>query len=144
MAGPRRVVASIAYRRHVRPDDLADLQQEVRLAIWKAGRDRQVNATWIFKVVASRVLDHLRHEARTKRARITGSQHQSSNPADDAELSHLLRARLSTLSNDLQRYYYLRYRCGMTEREVGLKTGNTRSTVRHWERRLKGQLARPA
>jgi hypothetical protein len=40
-----RIVALIASRHHVHPDDIPDLVQDVRLSIWKAGENRAVNAT---------------------------------------------------------------------------------------------------
>ncbi len=40
-----RIVALIATRYRVNPDDIPDLVQEVRLTIWKAGENRAVNAT---------------------------------------------------------------------------------------------------
>src|SRR5262249_58535206 len=45
----RKVARRVAYTYHVSDSDVPDLYQELCLALWKAGSDRIVNATWIFQ-----------------------------------------------------------------------------------------------
>jgi RNA polymerase sigma factor (sigma-70 family) len=140
-----RIVARIASRYRVNPDDVPDLVQEVRLTIWKAGENRAVNATWIFKVVASRVLDHVRARARNRSFEFAGvPEDLPDSSCDDAELAHLIRARLCRLPQTLQHFCELRFGHDMSEREVAWEMHLSRSSVRWIERRCRRELTGPA
>jgi RNA polymerase sigma factor (sigma-70 family) len=136
-----RIVALIATRRNVSPDDIPDLVQEVRLTIWKAGANRAVNATWIFKVVASRVLDHVRAQASNRSFDFTSVPEDSlASSYDDAELTHLLRARLCRLPRTLRRFCDLRFGQGLSQREIAREMHLCRSSVRWLERSCRREL----
>ncbi len=136
-----RIVALIASRHRVNPDDIPDLVQEVRLTIWKAGENRAVNATWIFKVVASRVLDHVRAQASHRSFEFTGvPEDLPESSCDGAELAHLLRARLCRLPQTLQLFCHLRFGQDMSQREIAREMHLSRSSVRWLERRSRREL----
>ncbi len=136
-----RIVALIATRYRVNPDDIPDLVQEVRLTIWKAGENRAVNATWIFKVVASRILDHVRAQARNCSFEFTGvPEDLPESSCDGAELVHLLRARLSRLPRTLRRFCDLRFAKDLSQREIAREMHLSRSSVRWLERRSRREL----
>lgn len=136
-----RVVARLASRYRVSANDIPDIVQEVRLTLWKAGAERVVNATWIFKVVASRVMDHLRKRGACEPefiSSVAAALHQA--PIVDAELAYLLAARASTLPARILHYYRLRYGQGLSEREVATSMHVSRSSVRWLDRRCRQAL----
>ena len=140
-----RVVARIASRHHVSPDDIPDLVQEVRLTIWKAGENRAVNATWIFKVVASRVVDYVRARARNRSFEFACvPENLPDSSRDDTELAHLFRARLCRLPQRVQHFCDLRFGQDLSQREIAREMHISRSSVRWIERRCRRELTGPA
>ena len=58
LESPRLIAVArcVGYRLALSPDDLPDLLQEVRLAIWNAGMDQPINSTWVFHTTRHHVL----------------------------------------------------------------------------------------
>ena len=136
-----RIVALIAARHRVNPDDIPDLVQEVRLTIWRAGENRAINATWIFKVVASRVLDQVRAQASNRSFEFTVAfEDLPESSRDNAELAHLLKARLSRLPRTLRRFCDLRFAKDISQREIAREMHLSRGSVRWLERCSRREL----
>lgn len=141
-----RVASRVARTYGLLYPDAADLLQELRIAIWKAGRDVSLNSTWIFHTamhkasdLATRNRDHGCHDASQLIPRTASTSR-------DSDLTHLLRARADRLPDRIRRFYDLRYREGLSQREISLRLGLCRSSVRWLESQctqlMKGSLER--
>jgi RNA polymerase sigma factor (sigma-70 family) len=139
------VAARVAYRFGLPPQDVPELLQELRIALWKAGSSTPVNPTWILHTAQHKGIDLLRR--RRERAREISFSGDSSIPSPrDPELLRLLRARVDALPSRLKEFYFLRYRAGLSERQIADRLGVCRGSVRCLERRcvrsVKGRLSR--
>jgi RNA polymerase sigma factor (sigma-70 family) len=130
------IARRVAYRCGVALDDLPDLLQEVRIALWKAGLEQPINSTWVFQTASHKAIDLKRRAVSRGRKPATGVLPE----AADSELIHLLRARASGLSGALQIFYTFRYVEGLSEREIAKRMGISRSSVRWMERRCRIQV----
>lgn len=130
------IVRRVAYRCGVASDDLPDLLQEVRIALWKTGLERPINSTWIFQTASHKAIDLKRRVGSRGRETVAGFLPE----AFDAELIHLLRARASGLSGALRKFYMFRYEEGLSEREIAQRMGISRSSVRWMEHRCRIQV----
>jgi RNA polymerase sigma factor (sigma-70 family) len=140
---PARVMARVAYQYGLGPEDLEDLLQELRIALWKAEPEVRVGASWIFQVASHKAVDFIRRQARTRRGdrAFAGS---TARPAHDLELDHLLHVRVARLPASLRKFYDLHYQQGLSEREIAERLLLCRSSVRWLERccrqRIAGQI----
>jgi RNA polymerase sigma factor (sigma-70 family) len=126
----RRVAVRVAQQYGLPQADIPDLLQELRIALWKAGPDRGVNATWVFHTASHKAMDLL-SERRARRLDSGVGFAESHRPTRwDPELRHLLRARVAGLPVRLQLFFTLRYRKGLTESEVAESLGIGRGAVR--------------
>lgn len=112
-------------------EEMADLLQDIRLALCQAGLDRKVNSTWIYHTALHKAVDRIR--SGMKQARVLRTK--SSSAVADDQLLHLLRARLSLLPPRLQVFCNLRYRLGLSSHEVSDRLGVSRASVRWLERK---------
>lgn len=139
-----RIASRVAYEYGLPPQDIDDLFQELCLALWIAGPATLVNTTWVFHTANHKAVDAL---ARNRRTRLAGKGEallRDAPKGDDLELSHLLHSRMTRLPERLRRFYLLRYREGLSQRETGQRMGLCRSSVRWLERQclrsVKGRL----
>lgn len=124
-----RVAARAARQHGLQEDDLPELLQDLRIAVWQAGDRAPVTAAWIFGVASHKAVDMVRLKTRAHRndqdlAAI------SSRSGRDLELDHLLRARVDSLPERLRQFYDLHYAQGLSEREIARSLGVCRASVR--------------
>ncbi len=62
-----RVAARVAHEYGLGTDDLPDLLQELRIALWKQGLEQRVGAAWVVRVTRHKAVDLLRQRMRTRR-----------------------------------------------------------------------------
>jgi RNA polymerase sigma factor (sigma-70 family) len=138
----RRVARRVAYAYHLSGDDVSDLYQELCLALWKAGPERAVNATWIFHTANHRAIELYKRQWRTGRfAAAVGAE--DAWPRCDPEKALLIRARADRLPDSLRRFFRLRFQEGYTQQELMQRAHLTRGSIRGLEkeclRRLSGR-----
>ena len=123
--------------------DTPDLLQEVRLALWKAGPNLSVNATWVFHTANHKAIDFLKRKRRSAEV-LALSEGSSSSTEADPSLAHLLRARAALLPSRLRTFYRFRYEEGLSQREIAKRLGLCRGSVRCLDRwclrMVKGRL----
>ncbi len=122
-----RAARRVACQYGLPAEDASDLLQELCLALWKAGSDTRVNATWIFHTAAHKAIDILR-ERRGQRLVIEGRVPPS--PETSMELFHLLHAKVDGLPRHLRQFYALRFELGLSQRETARELGLLRGLVR--------------
>lgn len=123
------IVARIAHECRLSPDDVPDLVQETRLALWEADAHDPIGAAFVARVAKYKAVDLLRRLARSRRRDRTIAR--STQPVgEDAELRHLLNVRIAGLPGEFQRLFDLHYRQGWSEREIAKSWGVSRSSVR--------------
>jgi RNA polymerase sigma factor (sigma-70 family) len=126
-----RVVSRVAHQYGLPLQDVPDLLQEVRLALWIAGPTAEVNATWVFHTANHKTVDVLNRRRRRvmEEARVNGGKSALVDNRN-SDLRHLLRSRASRLPEALRRFYFLRYEAGLSEREIAQRLRCCRSSVR--------------
>jgi RNA polymerase sigma factor (sigma-70 family) len=130
-----RVVARIAYVHGLPCDEVPDLVQETRFALWDTYAGN-LNSALVSRVARNKVVDRIRLLVRDRtRDRILALSARAA--ADDAELHHLLNARIAELPRQLRELFVLHYRQGLSEREIARLWGVSRSTVRWLDRRCR-------
>jgi len=136
-----QVAARVAYQRGLGRDDLADLIQEIRIALWEAGPKVQVAEAWLHQVAHHKAVDLIRERGR-RRQRDREVRYSRDQPtAARAELDHLLHVRVAGLPVRLRQFYALRYENGFTEREIAVSLGVCRASVRWLDRCCRRHLA---
>src|SRR5712692_6268184 len=124
-----RVAARVAHEYGLGADDLADLSQELRIALWEQGLATKVSAAWVFRVASHKAVDLLRQLVRTRR-RDGAFMTIAARPCHDLEIDHLLHAKAASLPPKLKAFYALHYQQGLSEREIGRRLGMCRASVR--------------
>ncbi len=56
----RRIVNHLALRQGASPEEIADIFQEVCVSLVRKGMDSCVNATFVFRTISSKIVDHYR------------------------------------------------------------------------------------
>ena len=138
------VARRVAHGYHLSDADVPDLYQEICLALWKAGPERQVNATWIFHTANHRAIELYKRQWRAGRsAAAVGAEDAA--PGTASEEALLVHAKADGLPESLRRFFHLRFQQGYTQRELMQRTHLTRGSVRGLEkeclRRLSGRLS---
>jgi RNA polymerase sigma factor (sigma-70 family) len=128
----QRLARRIAYQYRVPSEDVPDLVQELRLALWKAGSESRVNVRWIAQTASHKAIDFLRRKIRDPEPMPEGLDPPNSG-VGSAELICLLHSRVARLPARLQRFYRLRYLQGFSQREISTKQGICRASVRWLE-----------
>ena len=125
-----RISRLVGLRYRLTADEADDLHQESCLALLRQSPTIVLNATYIFRTVASKAVDLLRARSH--------SRMRSSTPRSCSapELASLLAAAADCLPADVRTYYDLRYREGQTQKEAGSRLGLRRSSVRWLEHRV--------
>jgi RNA polymerase sigma factor (sigma-70 family) len=136
----RRLVVRVAHLYGLRPEEIPDVLQETRIALWKAGATACVPAAWIFETAGHKAADllRLRIRSRTHERAVFRSILPQRSP--DPELEHLLHARVELLPSDLREFYWLKYKLGLSEREIARRRGICRASVRWLDRRCRRAL----
>jgi DNA-directed RNA polymerase specialized sigma24 family protein len=138
-----RAVCRVAYEHGIPRQDVPDLFQDVRLALWAAGPSKTVNATWVFHTANHKAIDALARLRRMSSWTMGGLGTGISPNAPDPSLARLLKSRVDRLPQRLRRFYCLRYREGLSQREVARQLGVCRGSARWMEVRclsfLKGR-----
>jgi RNA polymerase sigma factor (sigma-70 family) len=140
----RRVARRVAYTYHLSDADIPDLYQEICLALWKAGPERMVNATWIFHTANHRAIElYNKHRRANRFAQAVGAEGLDLEASSDPERALLVRARADGLPLVLRRFYRMRFQEGYTQRELMQRAHLTRGFIRGLEkecfRRLRGR-----
>lgn len=130
------LVLRAAMRCGSHPDEIQDVLQEVRLALWALDPAVTVNTTWIIRTAVHKALDHKRTKARAH-AREAAYVRLHSPTLNDPDLPWLLHAGAEHLPPDLHRYYRLRYEEGRSEREIAAILGLCRASVRWLDHRCR-------
>jgi len=131
----RRVASRVAYTYLLPPEDVPDLYQELCLALWKAGPDRMVNATWLFHTANHRAADILKRKRKHFEVSVTGMDGIARTSTADPELTLLVHSEVRRLPKSLRRFYRLRYEEGYTQRELVQHERLTRGSVRGMEKK---------
>ncbi|MDQ2870144.1 MAG: sigma-70 family RNA polymerase sigma factor [Acidobacteriota bacterium] len=134
------VAARVARSKGLAPEDVPDLLQEIRIALWRAGSETRVGPSWLFQVANHKAVDFLRRRVRMReieREFMTAADP----PAGDSELGHLLHAQASRLPARLSEFYDLHYGQGLSEREIAARLGVCRQSVRWLDRRCRLGIA---
>jgi RNA polymerase sigma factor (sigma-70 family) len=140
----RRIVSHLCLRHGFDPDQSEDILQETCISLIRKGMDSGVNATLVFKVVASRILDCRRKSNRAGRNDLPLTDRIASSDKTDPELAPLLRSSAAVLPKRLKAFFNLRYRLGMNQIEIARQLGISRSAVRHIEGQCLRRLANAA
>jgi RNA polymerase sigma factor (sigma-70 family) len=134
------VARRVAHQHDLVRDDLEDLIQELRIALWEAGLDVRVTARWLFQVANHKAVDLFRKRVRHRRRDRVFTDIKGS-ASHDLELDHLLHARVARFSPSLRKFYDLRYLQGLSEREIARSLGLCRGSVRWLDRCCRRELA---
>jgi len=140
-----RVAYRVAAQFGISDQDRPDLLQELRLALWKAGPNLSVNVTWVFHTANHKAIDLMRSTRRRREESLVMEERVASRNDPDPGLLHLLNARAALLPRRLREFYSLRYREGLSQREIARRLGLCRGSTRCLERRclqlMRGRLA---
>ncbi len=139
-----RIASRVARHYGLPSQDAPDLLQDLRLALWKAGPDAIVNATWVYHTANHKAVDLVKRRIRMARETPSFSEDPPLEDGADPALRHLLHARAALLPGRLQDFYRLRYEEGLSQREIARRLGVCRGSVRSLDRQclrmVKGPL----
>ena len=130
-----RVAARVAQRYGVAPQEVPDLLQELRLALWKAGSSQLVSIGWVFQTANHKAIDWLKRRRRRAEVGLDAHTLPERVCSPDPALRCLLHSQTSRLPYTLRRFYTLRYELGLSQRDVAQALGLGRSSVRSLDRR---------
>src|SRR5262245_44902674 len=111
-----RVAIRVARQYGVPSQDVPDLVQELRLALWKASPDLSVSAGWIFQTARHKAIDCIKRRRRRAEVGLEGLALTAPDSEPDLALRCLLRSEASRLPDALRRFYTLRYEEGRSQR----------------------------
>lgn len=134
-----RFVTRAARQYGLSAQDIPDLLQETRIALWEAGSTAKVSAAWVMRVASNKSVDLLRRTSRAG-ARERAFTETCAGRASDFDLERLLGARVARLPPRLRRFYDLRYRQGRSERDVAARLQVCRASVRWLDHRCRTLL----
>jgi RNA polymerase sigma factor (sigma-70 family) len=138
----RRVARRVAYTYRLSDGEVPDLYQELCLALWKAGPDRLVNATWIFHTANHLAIEILKRKRRVDRlSAAVGAETAEVRASGKPETALLVHAKADRLPPHLHWFYELRFEQGYTQQELMQITHLTRGSVRKLERMCLRHLA---
>lgn len=122
-----RIGRRVALRYGLTAAESEDLIQELMISVWRAGPDRLLNASWVFRAAEHRATDIKRANRRQPEIqRVDGSCDPDTG---DPELIALLRAYVAGLSRRERRFCSL-FLSGLSEREMARRLHLTRAAVR--------------
>lgn len=132
---PSHLVAGVAIRLGLDLDDVPDLIQETRIALWQLGLDSAAGAGLVTRIARNKSIDLLRRRIR-RRARDLAAAPLVQVRSEDGELQHLLNVQVEGLPELFRIFYELHYQQGRSERESAQAMGLSRASVRWLERRF--------
>ncbi len=136
------LVTRVATARGIPSDEMPDLLQEVRIALWQAwgsSPDLLVGPAWIARTADHKAVDALRRISRRRtHDQLAGMLQERSQ--DKPDLHYLLRAAVSELPHRLRAFYELHYSQGWSERETARRLGLCRASVRWLHELCRRQL----
>jgi RNA polymerase sigma factor (sigma-70 family) len=135
-----RLVARVASQYSLTVDDLPDLVQETRIALWELGLDLPVSASLVLRIASNKAIDLVRRRVR-RRTRDRVAALAALPREEDAELRLLLDVQVEALPDRLRRFYELHYNQGLSERETARTLGICRASVRWLDRQLRRLMA---
>ena len=115
--------------------DVPDLLQELRLALWKAGSGQLVSIGWVFQTANHKAIDWLKRKRRRAEVGLDAHTLPERFCSPDPALRCLLHSQASRLPYTLRRFYALHYEHGLSQRDVAQALGLGRSSVRSLDRR---------
>lgn len=140
------LVTRVAGRYGIGAEDLPDLVQETRIALWEVGAEGPPSAALTLRVATNKAVDLVRSIVR-RRGRDRVAAWSTPEDPGNAELRHLLNARVGELPRRLHDFYELRYHEGLSEREIARRLRLCRASVRWLDRccrrSLLGGLPKP-
>jgi RNA polymerase sigma factor (sigma-70 family) len=138
-----RVAARVAQRYGVAAQDVPDLLQELRLALWKAESSQLVSIGWVFQTANHKAIDWLKRRRRRAEVGLDAHALPERVCSPDPALRCLLHSQTSRLPYTLRRFYALRYEQGLSQREMARALGLGRSSVRSLDRRCRRLIGVP-
>jgi RNA polymerase sigma factor (sigma-70 family) len=135
------LVTRAARLRGVGPNEVPDLVQEVRIALWQKGMEEHVAEGWVFGVASHKAIDLVRRIARD---RLRNREAPACRSCRDVELEYLLNASVAALAPRLREFFQLHYRQALSEREVAKELKMCRASVRWLDRCCRRRLAASA
>jgi DNA-directed RNA polymerase specialized sigma24 family protein len=139
----KRLAIRVGLQYALKGDDLEDLVQEVRIALWRANPQTTVGPAWIQRVAVHKAVDLVRSLLALRDHDRTLAV-ANARPALGEEIGHLLHARTASLPPPLSEFYDLHYRQGFSERAIALRLGVCRASVRWLDHRVRRVLFGPA
>ncbi|HZI67003.1 MAG TPA: sigma-70 family RNA polymerase sigma factor [Thermoanaerobaculia bacterium] len=133
------LVSRVAAHYGIAAADVPDLVQETRIALWEVGSEAPPSSALMARVATNKAVDLLRNLVR-RRTRDRAAALNALGAPENAELRHLLNARVDELPRQLHEFYELRYHQGMSEREIARSLGLCRASVRWLDRRCRRSL----
>jgi len=130
-----RLVARVARQHGLALDDLPDLTQETRIALWEPGVDQPVSTSLVLSIASNKAVDLIRRRVR-RRARERATTLLARRRDGDTELHHLLNVQVEALPPRLRKFYELHYHQGLSEREVARTLSLCRASVRWLDHQL--------
>lgn len=132
----RRLAARTAARYHLSPADVPDLLQELLIALWEADPTRPLPPAWLSSVATFKTVDMLRKRHLEDRSSPDPPSRRTPDRPVDSETVHLLHARIARLPLRMQAFWRLRYELSLTQEEIAVRLGVSRSSVRWLEARF--------
>ena len=121
-------MARVVSHYQISREDAEDLLQEIRIALWEAGQEL-VGAAWVARVASHKAVDLVRRRVRA-RAHLRTYMALQEGRRPEPEVGLLLQARVAELPARLREFYDLRYVQGWSERELAVRLGLCRASVR--------------
>lgn len=135
------LVARVAHHYRLSQDDVPDLVQETRIALWEVGSKVTLSPSLVARVAQHKAVDLVRRLVRDRRRDRT-IEHFPRVLDEDAELGHLLNVRIAGLPKRLQELFDLHYRQGFSEREIARRWRVSRSSVRWLDHQCRELITR--
>lgn len=132
-----RLVRLVALQLRIPPEEIPDLIQEIRIALWKLPPATHVSSRWIELTSRNKAIDLLRAKTRA-RAREREFIRRMGDSTRNAEPMLLLHAEVSALPARIRTFYALHYVAGCSERETAVRLGVSRAGVRRLDHRFRG------
>lgn len=130
-----RVAKRVAQTYGVPAQDVPDLLQELRIALWKSGPSPTVSIGWVFQTAKHKAIDWMKRRRRRAEVVLDDQSPPDRVASSDPALRCLLHSQTSRLPESLRGFYVLRYEEGMSQREIARALGLGRGSVRSLDRR---------
>jgi DNA-directed RNA polymerase specialized sigma24 family protein len=133
------VVRGVGEEYRLEAWESADVEQEVRIALWQQRFANEIPVAWIVSVAHHKSIDLVRRRIRWRQQDQTLAA-LLPQLVPSPELQLLLKVDAEALPSRCRAYFELRYRLGLTEREVANSLNLCRSSVRWLDRLCRRRL----